>query len=63
MKYHLMFTEACSIKIKSFHTEKEMMEFAGKFAISSKDNPDNFIDGMFYGQLGWIDESIEVSNG
>ena len=63
MKFHLLYTFYCSLKVKSFETEAEMKRFVADFLANRPNNDDHFVDGMFFGQLGWFDESIGVNDG
>lgn len=50
-KYYLVYTERCTPKVKSFNTETELHKFMAEFSCNMYDNPDNWIDFAFCGNI------------
>lgn len=51
MKYYLKYVESCTPKIKEFSTKEKLYKFAAEFATSIYNNPDNWIDMAFKGDI------------
>lgn len=49
--YRVYYIENCTTKLKSFSDILKMYQFVTKFQMDSLNNPDNFIELIFEGEL------------
>lgn len=56
-KYYVSYVEGCSYKLKSFNTEEELNSFVAKFAMTMYNNPDNWIEFAFKGEILLMDQT------
>lgn len=49
--YFLVYSEGCTPKIKEFRNEKDLHKFMAEFSLDMYDNPDNWIDYVFQGDI------------
>lgn len=50
-RYYLQYIEGCTQKVKEFKSKEELYKFAAEFGANSYDNPDNWIDLAFEGDI------------
>lgn len=58
-RWYLMYTQSCSMKVKTFETRVQAERFAGAFMLEHLDaQDDNSIDALFEGTLHALHESF-----
>lgn len=62
MKYHAIYVKDCSLRLKSFKKENDLLAWVGRFHLDNLENEDNWIDVTFYGNLGAVNPTIDVEN-
>lgn len=61
MKYFVIYTEMCGIKLKQFKTKQQRDLFILQFLLESQINEDNFIDFIGEGKVDFVGDGIQRS--
>ena len=60
--WYVLYTDGCSPSYRRFKERAALEAWAGRFTLRNLDNPDSWIDAVFYGELHCIG-NMPVYNG